>query len=168
MFPSAIVGVTSSLVGPCRHSVVSKFPMITSARPLLTILLTSVVLLGHIPGWLHVTIATQQSTVERHSASGTTVSDISSRQAVCCCHHHQSQRDADCPSGVPQDGSQDSDHDSCVLCQSLTATIGSVDVAQGHQPVALLADFSPSFDFISIVEPWDLVSQPRGPPTLLS
>lgn len=143
--------------------------MSTVPRPLLANLLVAIVAIGHAPAWLHVAATPHEKTP--HATAHQGIPGVHAREQTsvvsrssCCCAHSQSTDVADGTGNPVDDGSGRSDHDHCVLCQSLFGTVGFVDAGNDDLCVEPLVTRLVCLDRGMIVSPLRSWVQPRGPP----
>ncbi len=129
--------------------------MSSLSRPLLLTLLIASVAFGHAPAWLH--LATTHG-IDQDTAV--------SRTACSCSHHHLAKTAGD--SGNPPEDARGSEHDGCVLCQSLFGTVGFVAAGNADLFFQRLVTKLVSLDHGENTSPLRSWAHPRGPPILTS
>ncbi len=145
--------------------------MSTVHRPLLANLLIAIVAFGHAPAWLHVATTPHGTDPQATAHAGIPgVCESERAKAVsrpaCRCAHNQPTDAADGTGNPIDDNSGGSEHDHCVLCQSLFGTVGFVDADNDDlcvQPLVTRLACKARGVTVDPIRSW---VQPRGPPTV--
>ena len=125
--------------------------MISQLRALISALLCSMILLGHVPAWFHV------ASCDHHSHSSAVPHAHSE-----CCGNHSSQS----PDGLSNGSESTNGHSSeeCAICQSLNNDTGRSCAVQNQLTVDSLCEPAAVFYFQSLAPVAKFVACPRGPP----
>ena len=114
--------------------------------------------LGHAPAWLHLANCDHgtQKGIQKVAAQ----KDSVLAHDTCCCQHHP-----DPESDSDGDNYPEHDHESCVICQSMTAPSGVIWQVESDLTSESLFELAQIQNILEIQSNFQSIPQPRGPPT---
>lgn len=156
--------------------------MRTRVRPILVLLLCGVLLLGHIPAWLHAAVCHADSCGSQESIHTDSEQNSDNQPSRSCSHCHTSchSSEADQPLraaakvsnkplafNVDQHDGQTHDEEHCVVCQSLTGTACGLIADETRLTEVDCSHFVMVMPIGAWISDQHHIQQPRGPPVCI-